>query len=57
MDKKEKLEKMAEMMRSCCTGEGDVGDGCSSMMRKMMKQEGKDEKKETEGSLKEGSGV
>jgi hypothetical protein len=56
MDKKEKLEKIAEMMRSCCQGKGDVGDFCS-MMRKIMKQEGKDEKKETEGSLKEGSGV
>ena len=32
-----KFEKMAEMMRSCCTGEGGMMD-CCSMMRKMMKQ-------------------
>ena len=24
MNKKEKLEKMAEMMKSCCTGEGGI---------------------------------
>ena len=32
-----KFEKMAEMMRSCCTGEGGMMD-CCSMMRKMMEQ-------------------
>jgi len=30
-----KFEKMAEMMRSCCTGEGGMVD-CCSMMRKMV---------------------
>jgi hypothetical protein len=29
-----KSEKMAEMMRSCCTGEGGMAD-CCSRMRKM----------------------
>ena len=29
-----KFRKMAEMMRSCCAGEGMVG--CCSMMKKMM---------------------
>lgn len=56
MNKKEKLEKMAEMMKSCCTGEGGMGD-CCSRMRKMMNQEERDEKKETEGPPKDGSCV
>jgi hypothetical protein len=30
-----KFEKMAEMMRSCWTGEGGMAD-CCSMMKKMM---------------------
>ena len=29
------FKKMAEMMRSCCPGEGKMAD-CCSMMRKMM---------------------
>ncbi len=29
------FEKMAEMMRSCCPGEGKMAD-CCSMMKKMM---------------------
>jgi hypothetical protein len=36
MDKKEKCEKMAEMMKSCLTGEGDMAD-CCSMMKKMVR--------------------
>ena len=36
MDKKRKFEKMAEMMRRCCKGEGDMAD-CYSMMKKMMR--------------------
>ena len=32
-----KFEEMAEMMRSCCTGEGGMM-GCCSMMRKMMEE-------------------
>jgi hypothetical protein len=45
MDKKDKFEKMAEMMKNCCTGEGDMAD-CCSMMRKMMKFcEGEETKK------------
>ena len=51
MDKKERFEKMAERMKSWCTGEGDVRD-CCSMMRKMMEscqgEETKEKKKETE---------
>jgi hypothetical protein len=48
-----KFEKMAEMMRNCCKGEGDMAD-CCSMMRKMMGQEKIGEKKEKEGLSKEG---
>ena len=36
MDKKRKFEKMAEMMRGFCTGEGEMAD-CCSMMKKMMR--------------------
>jgi hypothetical protein len=36
MDQRGKFEKMAEMMKSCCTGEGEMADGCS-MMKKMMR--------------------
>jgi hypothetical protein len=39
-----KFEKMAEMMKNCCTGEGSMAD-CCSMMKKMM-QCGKEEKSE-----------
>ncbi len=40
-----KFEKMAEMMKGCCTGEGMPN--CCSMMRKMMKgAEGKEKEKE-----------
>lgn len=31
----EKCEKMAEMIRTCCEGEGPMAD-CCSMMKKMM---------------------
>ena len=48
-----KFEKMAEMMRNCCKGEGDMAD-CCSMMKKMMGQEKRGEKKEKEGPSKEG---
>jgi hypothetical protein len=51
-----KFDKMAEMMKSCCTGEDGMAD-CCSMMRKMMNQEEREEKKETEGPLKDGSCV
>jgi len=45
MDKKGKFEKMAEMMKSCCKGEGGMAD-CCSMMRKMMQcAEGEEETK------------
>jgi hypothetical protein len=38
---KEKLEKMAEMMKDCCTDEGSISS-CCSMMKKMMRHaEGK----------------
>jgi len=36
MDKQGKFEKMAEMMKSFCTGEGSMADCCSMMMKKMM---------------------
>ncbi len=39
-----KFEKMAEMMRSCCTGEGGMMD-CCSMMRKMMEEGGEERDK------------
>jgi hypothetical protein len=48
-----KFEKMAEMMRNCCKGEGGMAD-CCSMMKKMMGQEKRGEKKEKEGPSKEG---
>jgi hypothetical protein len=35
MDKNGKFENVAEMLRSCCPGEGSMAD-CCSMMRKMM---------------------
>jgi len=38
-----KFEKMAEMMKSCCTVEGSMAD-CCSMMRKMM-AEGEEKEK------------
>ncbi len=61
MDNKEKestkFEKMAEMMRNCCPGEGDMTD-CCSMMKKMMMQcfAGKEEteKKKQTGETGEG---
>jgi hypothetical protein len=34
--KKEKFEKLAEMMRGCCADEEGLAD-CCSMMRKMMR--------------------
>jgi len=50
MDKKGRFEKMAEMMKSCCTGEEDMAD-CCSMMKKMMRygegEETTKEKKDT----------
>jgi hypothetical protein len=46
MDKKGKFEKMAEMMKRCVTGEGDMTD-CCSMMRKMTEScEGEEAKKQ-----------
>jgi hypothetical protein len=41
---KERLGKMAEMMRGWCQGEGDMAN-CCIMMKKMMQQS---ERKETE---------
>ncbi len=53
MDKKgKKFEKMAEMMRNCCKDEGELAD-CCSMMKKMMGQMKRGEKKEKEGQSKE----
>jgi hypothetical protein len=36
---REKFEKMVEMMKGCCPGEGGMAD-CFSMMKKMMDREG-----------------
>jgi hypothetical protein len=51
MDKQGKFEKMAEMMKSFCTGEGSMADCCSMMMKKKMMQwcegEKPEKKKET----------
>ncbi len=48
---KEKFEKMAEMMKGCCSDEEGLS-GCCSMMKKMMgfgeKKEAGTEKKESE---------
>ena len=52
MDKKGKFEKMAEMMRNCCKDEGELAD-CCSMMKEMMGQKKRGEKKEKEGPSKE----
>ena len=46
---KEKFEKMAEMMKGCCSDEEGLA-GCCSMMKKMM---GFGEGKETEKEKKE----
>jgi hypothetical protein len=35
-----KFEEMAEMMRSCCKGEGGMFDCCSMMTRMMQHREG-----------------
>jgi hypothetical protein len=46
-----KFGKMAEMMRNCCGGKGDMAD-CCSMMKKMMQfgeGEGTAKKKEDTG--------
>ena len=49
-----KFEKMAEMMKSCCTGEGGMSD-CCSMMRKMMEEgEGKEKGEKNKKKKKKG---
>ncbi len=45
------FQKMAEMMKSCCPGEGDLMD-CCSMMRKMMAQSKGAEAEETNETQK-----
>jgi len=45
------FQKMAEMMRSCCPGEGDIKD-CCSMMTRMMGQGKGAEAKETKKTQK-----
>ena len=45
------FQKMAEMMRSCCPGEGDIVD-CCSMMRRMTGQGKGTEAKETKKTQK-----
>ena len=48
MDKKGKFEKMAEMMKSCCTGKGDMSDCCSMMKKMMQYAEGEETTKKKE---------
>ena len=43
-----KFKKMAEMVRSCCPGEGDMADCCSTMRKVMRCDEEKEPKKKTE---------
>jgi hypothetical protein len=45
------FQKMAEMMKSCCPGEGDIMD-CCSMMRRMTGQGKEAEAKETKKAQK-----
>ncbi len=45
------FQKMAEMMKSCCPGEGDIMD-CCSMLRRMMAQSKGAEAKETNKTQK-----
>lgn len=55
MDKREKYEKMFEMMKSCCPEEGGMAD-CCSMMKKMMQcgeKQGKLKEKKKETGEKE----
>ena len=48
---KEKLEKMAEMMKGCCTDEGSTSS-CCSMMKKMMRHaEGEKSDKEERNAV------
>ncbi|MGZ3538111.1 MAG: hypothetical protein ACXVAB_08780 [Thermodesulfobacteriota bacterium] len=44
---KEKLEKMAEMMKGCCTDEGSFSS-CCSIMKKMMRHSDEEKTVETE---------
>ncbi len=44
-------KKMAEMMKSCCPGEGNIID-CCSMMRRMMAQSKGAETEETKETQK-----
>ena len=46
------FQKMAEMMKSCCPGEGDIM-GCCSMMRRMTAQGKGTEAKETNETQKQ----
>ena len=46
------FQKMAEMMKSCCPGEGDISD-CCSMMRRMTAQGKGTEAKETNETQKQ----
>ncbi len=45
------FQKMAEMMKGCCPGEGDVVD-CCSIMKKMMGHRKEAEAKETKETQK-----
>lgn len=53
MDKKgKKFKRMSEMMRNGCKDEEELAD-CCSMIKKMMGQKKRGEKKEKEGPSKE----
>ena len=49
------FQKMAEMMKNCCPGEGDAID-CCSIMRRMMGQGKESEPKETKEAQKQPEG-
>ena len=49
------FQKMAEMMKTFCSGEGDAID-CCSMMRRMMGQDKGAEAKETKETQKQPEG-
>jgi hypothetical protein len=49
------FQKMAEMMKSCCPGEGDIMD-CCSLMKRMMSQRKEARAKETKETQKRPSG-
>jgi hypothetical protein len=48
---KEKLAKMAEMMKGCCTDEGSISSCCSMMKEMMRHAEGEKTDKEEKNAV------